>query len=186
VTRREVLGLGLLAAAAWPRAVRADARRWVVDGGRSKVGFHAVSRLMNAEGRFGRVSGDLRLDPDQPEGAQARVAVEVATLETGIGMRDDHLRSPDFLDAARHPQATFVATSARADGDRLQVAGQLTIRGVTRPVTVPVTVRREGSDLHLVGEVTVLRREFGVAYDSFLNPIRDPVRITFDLIARPE
>ena len=49
-----------------------------------------------------------------------------------------------------------------------------------------MTVRREGPDLHLVGEVTVLRREFGVAYDSFLNPIRDPVRITFDLVARPE
>jgi len=180
-----VLVLGLLGAL--PSApARADGiRAYVIDPARSQLRFHAVSRLMNADGAFGRFGGEVRLDEARPETASGRLTVEVASLDTGIRMRDNHLRSDDFFDVDRHPQATFVVSSVRRDAGRWTVSGQLTIRGVTRPVTVPVAVTASAGSIRVVGEFSVNRREFDVSYHSFLNPIRDEVRVSFDLTATP-
>jgi polyisoprenoid-binding protein YceI len=180
------VALGLATGLAGPAATAAGGlQAYVVDPARSRVGFHATSRLMDAEGRFGRVAGELQVDLERPESAAGHVTVEVASLDTGIRRRDDHLRSADFLDAARHPRGTFVVASARREGPRWLVAGDLTIRGVTRPVAVVTRVEPDGPGVRVTGELTVSRRAFGIAYDSVLNPVRDPVRVTFELVAQP-
>lgn len=172
-----VLAAGLASADAPPR--------YVVDAARSAIGFHATSRFMDADGRFARFAGELALDPARPEAATARMTVEVASLDTGIGLRDNHLRSDDFFAVARYPTATFVLTGAsRADG-RWEATGALTIRGVTRRVTVPVALHASGGTLRVAGELTIDRHDFGISYRSFLNPIGDRVRIAFDLVAVP-
>lgn len=167
------------------RATADEPRRYVVDPARSQIRFHASSRLMDADGTFGRFSGEVRFDEAQPEAASARLTVEVASIDTGIRMRDNHLRSEDFFHVERYPTATFVASAVSRDGERWVVSGQLTIRGVTRPLAIPVTVGTAGGAIRIRGEFTVDRQAFGIAYRSVLNPIRDGVRMWFDLVATP-
>jgi polyisoprenoid-binding protein YceI len=164
----------------------AEPRRYVIDPQRSAIRFHAVSRLMDADGSFARFAGEIRLDDGRPETASTRLTIEVASLDTGIRMRDTHLRSEDFFDVERHPQAVFESSGVRREGERVAVTGRLTIRGVTRPLTVPVTVTEAAGALRVVGEVTLNRREFGIAYQSRLNPIQDEVRVRFELVAVPK
>jgi polyisoprenoid-binding protein YceI len=175
---------GLLALLLTAQAA-ADAVPFVVDPARSHIRFHAVSRFMEADGAFRRFAGEIRMEDGRPETASGRIVVEVASIDTGIGMRDRHLRSDDFLDAERHPQATFVVSAVRPEGRRVVVSGELTIRGVARPVSVPVFVAVSPGAIRITGELTLNRREFGVAYQSRLNPIRDEVTVSFDLTAVP-
>jgi polyisoprenoid-binding protein YceI len=138
---------------------------------------------VEADGAFRRFTGELRLEPDRPETASGRIVVEVASIDTANQRRDDHLRSPDFFDAERHPQAVFVLGAVRAEGSRTVVSGELTIRGVTRPLSVPVTVTVAGDAVRAAGRFVVNRRQFGVAYQSWLNPVRDEVTVSFELTA---
>ncbi|HSE95257.1 MAG TPA: YceI family protein [Methylomirabilota bacterium] len=183
-TRAAVLALAVVIGGPEP-AASAEPRRYVVDPGQSQLRFHAVSRFVNAAGRFGRFEGEIQLDAAAPDRAAGRIVVQVASLDTGIGRRDEHLRSDDFFATARHPHATFVVEAVRAEDGRWLVSGPLTIRGVTRPLSVPVTVTAGDGRVRVIGEFVVRRREFGVAYDSFFNPIRDEVRVWFDLAAVP-
>ena len=177
------VAVGCLLALPVTPAVAAEPRLYVVDPARSQIRFHAASRFMDADGAFARFGGEIRLEDGRLESASGRLVIEVASLDTGIRMRDDHLRSGDFFDAERYPRATFVTSTVRVGGDRITVSGDLTIRGVTRPVSVPVTVTLAGGALRIVGDLTLNRREFGVAYQSRLNPVRDEVRVSFDLTA---
>ncbi len=184
-TRGGLLLLGVLVALSSAPAAAEEPRVHVVDPGRSEIRFHASSRLMDADGSFHRFRGEVGFDEGRPEAVSARVTVEVASIDTGIRMRDDHLRSEDFFHAERHPTATFVVATVSRDGERWVVIGQLTIRGVTRPLSLPVTVSHAGAELRIRGEFTVNRQAFGITYRSFLNPIRDEVRVWFDLVASP-
>ena len=181
-SRAPLLALALIALV-WPAAATAEPRLYVVDPARSQIRFHAVSRFMDADGTFHRLAAEIRLDDGRPETAAGEVSVEVASIDTGIGMRDNHLRSADFFDVERHPRATFVLGAARREGERVVVSGTLTIRGVTRPVTVPVAVAVADRTIRVTGELTLNRVDFGIAYQSRLNPIRDEVKVWFDLTA---
>lgn len=180
------LATGALVAGLAAALVAAEPRLYVIDPGRSAFRFHAVSRFMDADGRFTRFGGEIRLEDGRWEMASARVTIEVASLDTGIRMRDTHLRSEDFFDVERHPRAIFESSAVRRDGEHVMVTGRLTLRGVTRPLTVPVTVTEVAGALRVVGEVTLNRREFGIAYQSRLNPIQDEVQVRFDLVAVPK
>jgi polyisoprenoid-binding protein YceI len=157
----------------------------VVDAGRSEIRFAATSRFANAVGHFSRFQGELRVDPVDPTTAASRVTVDVASLDTRNGRRDDHLRSEDFLDAARHPTATFVSTGARRDGERWLVDGQLTIRGIIRAVTLPVAVAWADGRVRVAGELRLRRHDFRVSYQSLWNPIGDEVHVSVTLLATP-
>lgn len=181
--RRRAPVLGLLALLLAVRAPAAP-RLYLVDPEHSQIRFHAVSRFMDADGSFRRFGGELWLDEARPETVSARLTIEVASLDTGIELRDRHLRSDDFFDVERHPQATFVTSAVRREGERFIVSGDLAIRGVARAIVVPVTVTGGEGAIRIVGEFVLNRQEFGVAYRSWLNPIRDDVRVWFDLTVR--
>jgi len=108
---------------------------WALDPAHSTVGF-AVRHLMISEvrGVFAVKSATITA-PENPFDARVRASVDVSSLETQDPERNAHLLSPDFLDAARFPTMEFVSTGARADGAGYVVDGDLTIRGVTRPVS---------------------------------------------------
>jgi polyisoprenoid-binding protein YceI len=187
-TRHEV-GRGLALAALLlltSVAARAEPRLYAIDPARSQLRFYAVSRFMDADGGFRRFAGEVRLEDGRPETATGRVTVEVASIDTANGTRDNHLRSEDFFDARRFPEATLVVGGARREGERVLVTGELAIRGVSRPVTVPVTVAVAGGVIRVTGDLVVNRREFGIAYQSRLNPIKDDVKVRFDLTLVPE
>ena len=110
--------------------------RWQIDPGHTEVAF--VGRhfmLTKVRGRFTGVTGAIMV-AEEPGESAAEVTIDMASVESGSRARDDHLRSPDFFDVARHPTASFSGHAADWQGTRGLLAGELTIRGVTRPITL--------------------------------------------------
>ncbi len=96
--------------------VTADARRYAIQTEASELGFRATSRLMNADGRFHRFRGDVAVDPRDLATARISLSIEAASIDTGIGLRDKHLRSADFFDVERFPTITFESLRVEAAG----------------------------------------------------------------------
>jgi len=112
------------------------AGRWQIDPGHTEVAF--VGRhfmLTKVRGRFTGVSGVIQV-ADVPGDTAVEVIIDVASVDSGSQARDDHLRSADLFDASRHPTATFCGRAADWHGTRGLLTGELTLRGVTRPVTL--------------------------------------------------
>jgi polyisoprenoid-binding protein YceI len=176
-----VLALATLAGGGWGEA---EPRRFRIQPEASEITFRATSRLMNADGHFGRFSGEVFVDPAVLTGARITLTVDSASIDTGIEMRDRHLRSADFFEVERFPSITFQSLRIESAGRRAAVVGRLTLRGVTREVTVPVDVQITDSALVASGEFIVNRGEYGMNYNSFLNPIGNEVRVAFTFRAR--
>lgn len=172
-----VLLLGMILAAAAP--LHAEVTRFRIQPEASELTFHATSRLMNADGRFSRFAGDVAVDPADLTTARVTVSVEATTLDTGITMRDRHLRSEDFFHVSKFPAITFESLRVEGAGRRLLVVGRLTLRGVTREVRVPVDVTIAGKRLEARGQFDVKRTDHGMTYHSAMNPIGEQVRIAF-------
>jgi polyisoprenoid-binding protein YceI len=114
--------------------------RWLIDPDHTVATF-MVRHMMVADvhGHFNRVAGVLTFDPREPGATALEALIETGSICTGVAKRDEHLRSADFFDVARFPHITFRSTGAEADGARLRrLRGELSIRGVSRPVTLEV------------------------------------------------
>lgn len=111
---------------------------WTLDKQHIDLGFSAKHMMVaTVKGRFTDVDAEIELNEERPEASSVRATVAVASLSTGSADRDTHLTSADFLDAERYPQLTFVSTDVRRKGDdAFELTGDLTIRDVTRPVTL--------------------------------------------------
>ena len=122
-------------------------------------------------------------NPEQLERSSVRFTIDAASINTRNERRDNHLRSPDFFDVARHPTITFASRSIARTGDRAGViTGDLTMRGVTKSIEVPVTmVFLDGGRGRFKGTFTLNRKDFGVSYSSRLNPIEDMVEVQFQM-----
>jgi polyisoprenoid-binding protein YceI len=174
----------ILASAHWCATASAEAMRFRVQPEASDVTFRATSRLMNAEGKFQRVSGEVVVDPKDLTTAKITLSIEAGSIDTGIGMRDSHLRSEDFLDVKRFPYITFESERVEATGRRASVFGRLTVHGVTREIAVPVEVDVTDIAMVATGEFVVDRHDYGLTYKSFINPIGNDVRVIFTFRAR--
>src|SRR2546423_1285270 len=124
-------------------------KTWKLDSAHNNVEF-GVKHLMIAtvKGRFGKVEGTIEIDEDRPrETAKIDVTIDVSSIDTRQEQRDAHLRSADFFDAANYPNMRFVSTRIEGDvtGD-FTVVGDLTIKGITREVTLDVTNEGMGND----------------------------------------
>jgi polyisoprenoid-binding protein YceI len=111
---------------------------WTIDPGHAEVGF--VGRhfgLTKIRGRFTGVDGTVHIAADPTQSA-IEVTIGMASVESGSSDRDDHLRSADFFDVDDHPTARFRSTAVTIDGTRGTVTGDLTVKGVTRPVVLAV------------------------------------------------
>jgi polyisoprenoid-binding protein YceI len=112
--------------------------RWQIDPGHTEAAF--IGRhfmLTKVRGRFTGVTGTIVI-ADEPGESTVEVTIDMASVESGSQARDDHLRSADFFDTARHPTAAFSGRAAHWEGPEGLLAGELTIRGITRPVTLQV------------------------------------------------
>ncbi len=113
---------------------------WQFDQTHTYAAF-TVRHMMvtNVRGQFQKVDGVLIYDPENPNASSVEATIYVKSMaSTGVEQRDQHLLSPDFLDAENYPTITFKSTSVNVDGDKGTVTGDLTIRGVTRSVTLQV------------------------------------------------
>jgi polyisoprenoid-binding protein YceI len=112
--------------------------KWIIDPDHSVASF-VVRHMMvaNVRGQFNRISGTIHFDPADMENSFVEVIIDAAGIYTGIQKRDDHLRSPDFLDVESYPQITFKSTHIETTREnRFRVTGDLSIRGISRPVTL--------------------------------------------------
>jgi polyisoprenoid-binding protein YceI len=135
------LALGGAIALAPARAPAADTlTTWDIDSGHSVVEFGVRHLTVSTvKGQFGKVSGELVLDETDPKRSTVTAKIDPATIDTREPKRDTHLKSPDFFDVAKYPTVTFKSTTIKDAGKgRLEVTGDLTIRDVTKPVTLAV------------------------------------------------
>ncbi len=127
-----------------PGMVLADEKspaQWEIDMEHSSVGFRIRHIVGYVPGVFSRFSGQVEYDPAAPEGSQFYMLIDSSSVHTGVPARDEHLRSPDFLDVERSPRMIFSSKKVvREDGDTLIVTGDLTIRDVTAEVRIPLRV----------------------------------------------
>jgi polyisoprenoid-binding protein YceI len=114
---------------------------WHIDPDHSVAAF-SVRHMMvvTVRGQFNKLSGTVNLDLADHAGFALELTIDVAGIYTGIGLRDEHLRSPDFFDVAKYPDITFRGMGFKAEGKTGgKLPGELTIHGITRPLVLPVT-----------------------------------------------
>lgn len=175
------LALSLLAGAAYAEPVAFD-----FDKSHSNLSF-SYNHLgySTTDGRFGDWNGTLLIDKEKPENSSVEFTVQIGSLDTFWADRDTHLKSPDFFDAVQFPEANFKSTKVTQTGEKqLEVTGDLTLHGVTKPVTLTVDVTAMGEHPMAKKEAigfavsTVIKRsEFGM--DKFVPYVSDDVTITF-------
>jgi polyisoprenoid-binding protein YceI len=110
---------------------------WQIDTAHTVVSFTGKHMMITkVRGMFKGVTGTVQYDETDPTRSSVEVTIPAATVDTGVEPRDNHLRSADFLDVENHPTLTFRSTAIEPKGDRWAISGDLTIRGVTRPVVL--------------------------------------------------
>ncbi|MFZ9887990.1 MAG: YceI family protein [Myxococcota bacterium] len=148
----------------------------------STVSFTAHTKLFDVTGTFQQWRGTLVLDRENLTASKVTVEVDVDTLDTGINARDEHVRGEDFLHTATHKKATFVSREVQVGGPAgIVVVGDLTIRGVTKRVSVPIELADLNGKVHATGKLQLNRFDYGVNYKaSLLTPAVAPeVELTF-------
>ena len=176
-------GLGLLLLGGEPAG--ADTVRYRLGAPHGSISFKATSRMADADGRFHRFQGEVRLDPKALERAVVSLAIDAASVDTGILRRDDHLRSEDFFHVARYPRITFASRRVSPADGKILLTGDLSLHGVSREVAVPVELELSAGTLRARGEFAIRMSDYGMTYRSWFNPLRDEVRILFDLRGVP-
>jgi polyisoprenoid-binding protein YceI len=163
--------------------VAAQTKPHIVDKAHSQINFVAEARFISAHGFFDKWEAEVQLDPARIESSSFKITIEAASLNTRIGQRDNHLRSKDFFDVATHPQITLVSKKITKAGDRqYRVVADLTLRGVTKQVEVQVTqVFYENNRGRFRSKFELNRKDFGVSYNSALNPIEDIVQVQVEI-----
>lgn len=136
--RRFGAALAFLGALALAHPVLAEPVEWVLDSSHSRLGF-SVSHLVvsSVSGRFKQFNGKVELDEANLTKSQVDITIKADSIDTDDAKRDEHLRSPEFFDAKKFPTLHFKSSKiTKAGGKKFKVAGDLTIHGVTKPVTL--------------------------------------------------
>jgi polyisoprenoid-binding protein YceI len=172
--------------AAAPAAALASAA-WTVDKAASRLSFKSSFGGDAVEGAFRRWDAQITFDPKALAASRAVVTIDVGSAATGVGERDQALPSADWFNAARFPKATFATRSFKdLGGGRYQAIGDLTIRGVSKPLVLPFTVAITGDQARMSSQVAVNRRAFGVGQGQFAAAETVPLDVTVNvsLVAR--
>jgi polyisoprenoid-binding protein YceI len=173
-----------------PKATKAAA--WQIDPSHTDVEF-AIRHLMvsNVKGHFGNVTGTVEIDPDNLTRPRITASIPVATIDTRSEQRDTHLRSGDFFAVDAYPTIEFEGGSITGDpmGD-FKLAGRITIKGVTRDITLDVTTEGRGQDpwgndrIGYSATAKLDRKDFGLTWNQILEAggvaVGDTVKITIN------
>jgi len=139
------------------------AATWKLDPARSRLGFSGVQTGARFEGKFSRFGAAISFDPDNLDTSHIVVTVDLASAATGDQQRDTALPGKDWFDAAQFPRAKFETTAIRKKGaNGYEAVGNLTLRGVTKPLTLPFTLQIDGATAYAVGHAALVRGAFGV------------------------
>lgn len=173
----------------------AMAQDYKIDPAHSGVEFGIKHMAISTvHGHFTLVDGTVHLDDADITKSSVTATINVASVDTGNAQRDGHLKTADFFDTAKYPTATFKSTSVTKSGDGYDVAGELTLHGVTKPVTLhmePPSKEQIGMDKKghrgFSATTTIHRQDFGLVWNAPLSSgdkmLGDDVKMTFDIEA---
>ena len=168
---------------------------YAIDPSHSRIGFVARHAMVTkVRGSFNEFEGTGYFDAEDPARSHLNLTIQAASIDTRSADRDGHLRSNDFFDMENHPQITFASTSvAKVDDETYQVTGDLTIKDVTRPVTIDFEYGGTATDpfgndrLGLEGSVVVNRKDWGLDWNAPLGTggvlVSEKVTLEFEVSA---
>ena len=139
-----------------------------VDSG-SSVKFKIKNLGVNIMGSFKGLTGNINFDPAHSASSTFEATIDVSTINTGIDMRDEHLRKEEYFDAKNYPQIKFVSTKVSSSNKpgAFKIVGNLTIKNVTKEISFPFTATAEGAGYLFSGEFRINRRDYKVGGNSF-------------------
>ncbi|KAA1427961.1 YceI family protein [Nocardioides antri] len=167
---------------------------YTIDTAHSRLGFVARHAMVTkVRGSFGEWQGTAHIDTANPADSWVRLTIDPASVDTGNADRDGHLKSGDFFDVENHPAWTFVSTAVSRDGEEWTVAGDLTIKDVTHPVTIEFEEGGSAKDpfgnlrVGFEGETTVNRKDWGLTWNAALETggilVSEKIKLEFDVSA---
>lgn len=189
MSRNVIAALALSALAALP--VHA-AEVYTIDAGHSDVSFQVRHLVTQVRGKFSDYQGTIELDPAKLENSKVEFRIKAASIDTALPDRDKHLRAEDFFFVEKYPEITFKSQQIKATGkDTYDVTGALTLRGVTKTVTLPVTFLGKVRDpwgnekAGFATEATINRKDYGIVWNAALDNggvvLGDDVKIAINL-----
>ncbi|WP_405776799.1 YceI family protein [Streptomyces sp. NBC_00859] len=166
-----------------------------IDPAHSAIGFtvrHAM--VTNVRGTFTEHEGTLHLDGTDPAQSTAAIDIRIESVDTGMADRDGHLRGDDFFDAGQFPRMTFRSTRAeQLGGDAYRIVGDLTIKDVTKPLSIDLEFNGSATDVYgnqrvgFEGGAEILRSDWGLTWNAALETggvmVSDKVKLSFDISA---
>jgi polyisoprenoid-binding protein YceI len=175
-------------------ATATSLRTFTIDKTHSEVTFQVRHLVTKVRGRFTDFSGTVQFDEAHPEQSSVAFDIKTASIDTGTPDRDTHLRSGDFFAVEQYPSITFTTSRvAKKSAEQFDIEGTLTIRGIARPLTLPVTYLGTATDpwgnarVGFEGEVTINRKDFGLNWNAALETggflVGDDVKISVSLQA---
>ncbi|MDZ4767547.1 MAG: YceI family protein [Chloroflexota bacterium] len=165
---------------------------WTLDPGHTTAEFSARHLMVTTvRGRFAPPTGTIDFDPANPSAATVEATIDATTLTSGLADRDGHLKSPDFLDVANFPNITFKSTNVAVTGEgTANVTGDLTIRGVTKPITLAVEFTGTAKDpwggtrAGFTAETKINREDWGLTWNVALEAggvlVGKDIKLTID------
>ena len=168
---------------------------YTLDTAHTRLGFVARHAMVTkVRGAFNEFSGTAVIDGENPSNSSVSIAIDVPSIDTRNDQRDEHLRGNDFLDAAGFPQITFTSTAIAYNGDSaFDVTGDLTIKGVTKSVTIPLSFEGSATDpfgnarIGFEGSLTINRKDYGVTWNAALEAggvlVSDKIVLEFEISA---
>jgi len=178
-----------------PTAVIGDiSGDYVLDASHTRIGFSARHAMVTTvRGAFKEFEGTGHIDTANPGNSKVSVTIKASSIDTGNADRDAHLRSGDFFEDEANPEITFVSTQVERDGDDWAVTGDLTIKGVSKPVTVVFEQTGSAQDpfgntrVGFEGVATVNRKDWGITWNAALESggvlVSDKIKLEFDVSA---
>jgi polyisoprenoid-binding protein YceI len=183
------LAVAVAAALAVPALAGADT--WNIDPAHTQTGFSVKHLVISTvKGEFGKTTGAVSLDDKDVTKSTVEATIDVTSINTRIADRDGHLKSPDFFDVAKYPTITFKSTKVEKVGDGLKVTGNLTVKNVTKPVTLDVVgpsaeIKGMRGELRrgLTARTRINRQDFGLTWSKAVEAgpvVGDEVSIEID------
>ncbi len=153
-----------------------NAETYEIDASHSSIGFSVRHMIVSTvRGSFGEFTGSFEYDAAKPADTKASAVIKTASIDTRNAKRDDHLRNEDFFDAPKFPDITFETTRVEADGGTLTLFGNLTMKGVTKEIALPVTFHGPITDpwgnvrAGFEGSTTINRQDWGISWSKNLD-----------------
>jgi polyisoprenoid-binding protein YceI len=186
MTRRLFILFAVLSftAAAWTQG-----SEWQIDPAHSSIAFTVRHMgISNVHGHFTKVSGSATIDDNDITKSSVNATIDVASIDTGVQMRDNDLRSPNYFDAQQFPTITFKSKSITKEGEgKLKIVGDLTMHGVTKEVTLdvdgPSNPIKAGPNMRrgLSATTTVNRKDFGIGSKATAAMVGEQIKIDLDV-----